>query len=284
MRFLQQTDAILLFDLSNFVARATAIAGRNFLSLFTQMLLKQRRQFPQHRFVFAVEGSGTLRRQQLLPQYKDGRIPSPEFNLARKEAIELLRHVNCRIIKAPDGEADDAIASYVEQHCQDATVTILSNDRDLWQLIRREVYVQAKVKTSTLQIDRHACKRLLGVTPAVVPLMKALLGDKSDNIPRGVPRVTVAKLLRVANEAAQVENVLSVTKTADWLTAGDKTKIERAYPTVKQQAKVTCCWNQLNLHLRDCVADTSLFQEFLEQRGYREMTEEDINQITGVKT
>ncbi len=283
MKFLQQTDAVLLFDLSNFVARATAVAGRNFLALFVQMLLKQRRQFPQHRFVFAVEGSGTLRRQQLLPQYKDGRIPSPEFNLARKEAIQLLRHVNCHITKAPDGEADDAIASYIEQCGEDATITIVSNDRDLWQLIRRDVYVQAKVKNTTMQIDRHACKRLLGVPPAIVPLMKALLGDPSDCIPRGVPRVTAEKLLRVANAARTVEHVSVVAQTADWLTTGDKTKIEGALATVKQHMKVTRCWNQLNLHTRECVADVSAFREFLEQRGYRELAEENTNQIIGVK-
>ena len=279
MKFLQQIDAVLLFDLSNFVARATAIAGQNFLALFTQMLLKQRRQFSQHRFVFAVEGSGTLRRQQLLPQYKDGRIPSPEFNTARREAIQLLQYVRCLVIKAPDGEADDAIASYIEQHCADATTTILSNDRDLWQLIRRGVYVQAQVKTDTLQIDKYACKRLLGVTPDVVPLMKALLGDPSDCIPRGVPRVTTAKLLRVANEAETVENVLNVVQNADWLTKGDKTKIERAHATVKKQAKVTRCWNHLNLHIRKCTANAEAFREFLMQRNCIEPTEQDINQV-----
>jgi len=284
MKFMQQTHAVLLFDLSNFVARATAIAGQNFLALFTQMLLKQRRQFPLHQFVFAVEGSGTLKRQQLLPQYKAGRIPTPEFNLARREAIQLLHHVNCHIIKASDGEADDAIACYVEQHCKDTTVTILSNDRDLWQLIRRGVYVQAQVKTSTLQVDRHACKRLLGVAPEIVPLMKALLGDKSDSIPRGVPRVTAAKLLRVANEAQQLENIPTVAQAATWLTTGDKIKIEHAYSTVKQHMDVTRCWNQLNLHLRKGAADAALFQKFLEQRGYRKMAEEDINQIVGVKS
>lgn len=279
MRILQQQDAVLLIDLANFIARAAAVS-RDYLGLFCRMVLKLRQQFPHHRLVFALEGSGTLRRQRLLSCYKEGRIPSPEFNEARQVVIRLLDHVECSLIKAPDGEADDAIATYVEQHPQDSIV-IISNDRDLWQLISSHCTVQAKVKKTTIQVDRFACKRILGVDPEVVPLMKALLGDSSDNIPRGVARVHTAKLTRLAQEARQLKNLATEIEQADYLKPGDKKKILAAQTTVKQQLAVTRAWNNLQLKTRTRVADVAALQEFLYQHGSDQLSQAEVNQVAG---
>ncbi|KKN14797.1 hypothetical protein LCGC14_0992470 [marine sediment metagenome] len=267
MRILQQRDAVLLIDLSNFVARAIAVAQQDYLRLVLQMLLKLRRHYPHHRFVFAVEGAGTLRRQRLLPCYKEGRVPSPEFNEARQVAIQMLRRIECQHIKAPDGEADDAIATYVGQHPDDNCV-IVSNDRDLWQLITPNCNVWATVKRNNVQVDRFACRRLLGVDPKVVPLMKALLGDASDNIPRGVARVHKKKLLRLVNDSeGRVDQIPQLVQDAEYLTVKDKEKIILALPTVKQHLSVTIAWNNLSLKTRTCSGDVEALTRFLDHYG-----------------
>jgi len=268
----------MLIDLSNFVARATAVRA-NYLELLLQMLVKLRRQHPHHRFVFALEGSGTLRRQQLLRQYKAGRIPSPEFNEARRTAITMLRNIPCGFIKAPDGEADDAIASYCQQHSEDEIV-IVSNDRDLWQLITPNVLIHTTVQRSTTDVDRHACRRLLGVDPEVVPLMKAMLGDPSDNIPRAIARVQQKKLLRVAQQAQQPDGIEDAVASADYLTENDKKKILSAISVVKTHMSVTRAWNNLNLKQRTHPGDAVALQEFLDPYGIKLSTDE-IDSIMG---
>ncbi len=279
MRILQQHDAVLLVDLANFIARAAAVSS-DYLGLFCRMVLKLRQQFPHHRLVFALEGSGTLRRQRLLRCYKEGRIPSPEFNDARQVVIRLLDTVACTLIKAPDGEADDAIASYVEQHPQDSIV-IISNDRDLWQLISDHCTVQAKVKKTTIQVDRFACRRILGVDPEAIPLMKALLGDPSDRIPRGVARVHAAKLTRLAQEARQLGRLVETTNKADYLKPGDKKKILAAYSVVKQHLAVTSAWSNLQIKTRTRAGDAVASQQFLQQHGSDQLNLVEIEKVAG---
>lgn len=282
MRILQQSEAVLIFDLSNLVARAQAVAGPNWLTLYTRMLLKQRKNYRNHRFVFAIEGAGTVARQKLLPEYKAGRIPTPEFQSGRKLAVEMARFINCSILLAPDGEADDAIASFVEQN-PDADIVIISNDRDLWQLIRPNVAVQAQIAGTTTSVDRFACVRHLGVLPEAVPVMKALCGDKSDNVPRGVPKVHEKKLKRLAQITMGIEEQLcQVARESDFLTDKDKKKIQDAHPSVKLHLKVTRAWNRLELKERKCKGSMNKLKQFLDSYGIVDKFDDsDIKKITG---
>lgn len=268
MRILQQNNAVLLIDLSNVAARAVGAAGEDgFLELFCRMLQKIRRRYPNHRFVFAVEGAGTLRRQRVVPEYKGGRVPSPEFQNARNTAMKLVRLLDCRMVKAPDGEADDAIAVYCRLHPDDAIV-VLSDDRDLWQLITTNIQVESRVKGSVMLVDRFACRRLLGVEPAAIPMMKALLGDKSDSIPRAVERVQQKKLLRLAQAAeGSVDQLYAAAQDADWLTDNDRKKLAAAQDAVKQHLRITRVWADLTLKTKRHHYDAEALEAFLQQHG-----------------
>lgn len=282
MRILQQSEAVLIFDLSNVVARAQAVAGADWLKLYTRMLLKQRKKYRNHRFIFAVEGAGTIARQKIVPEYKAGRVPTPEFQSARKLAIEMARCINCSVLLAPDGEADDAIASFVSKN-PNADITIVSNDRDLWQLIQSNVVVRAQVVGTTTTIDRFACVRHIGVLPEAVPVLKALCGDKSDNIPRGVPKVHEKKLKRLAQLVTGVEEQLcQVARESDFLTDADKKKIQDAYPVVKLQLKVTTAWRNLKLKERKCKGNTGKLKKFLDIYSVVDSFDDgDIKKIVG---
>jgi 5'-3' exonuclease len=281
MRILQN-NAHLLIDLSNFVARAIAVAQQNYLALTLHMLLKLRRQYQYHQLVFAVEGSGTIRRQRLLTCYKDGRIPSPEFNDARRTAIQMLRLIKCRFIMAPDGEADDAIACFCDRNSDDEVI-IVSNDRDLWQLINTNVKVLSTVKRSTFEVDKFACQRLLGVLPHEIPLMKAMLGDTSDNIPRAVERVHKTKILRLVHAAnGDLDKVPSVA-SLDFLTEKDRERVTASLAVVKQHLDVTRAWNNLDLKQRHHEGDYNALQLFLSEHAVAlEKAEMDeLKSITG---
>jgi 5'-3' exonuclease len=277
MRFLQQRDQFLVVDLSNVVARAAAVADQHYLHLVGTMMVRQRRQHPFARMVYALEGKGTAERRALLPCYKADRIPSPEFNAARTEVVGMLHHTTCWIIRAQHGEADDAIATFVQRP---GDHTILSNDRDVWQMICSRVSVQAKVKNSTLAIDRFACRRLFGADPAVIPLAKALMGDASDQIPRAIQRVPKDKLLRLATEAQTAGRIRHIIKTADWLTPKEKERIHDKISVVKLYERLTKLRTDLELEIDQRVGDVKALTAWLGARG----TEiKDVTTLVGEK-
>ena len=90
-------------------------------------------------------------------------------------------------------EADDIIA-YIAKRASSAgkKVTIVSSDKDFYQLIDKKVEVYAPVKKKTFTIDNIKEER--GVLPQNYNIVKALLGDNSDNLP-GVKGLGIKTIL-----------------------------------------------------------------------------------------
>ena len=90
-------------------------------------------------------------------------------------------------------EADDIIA-YLAKRASNAgkKVTIVSSDKDFYQLIDKNIEVYAPVKKKTFTMDN--VKEEIGVLPQNYNIVKALLGDNSDNIP-GVKGLGIKTIL-----------------------------------------------------------------------------------------
>lgn len=90
-------------------------------------------------------------------------------------------------------EADDIMA-YLAKRASNAgkKVTIVSSDKDFFQLIDKNVEVYAPVKKKTFTIDN--IKEEIGVLPQNYNIVKALLGDNSDNLP-GVKGLGIKTIL-----------------------------------------------------------------------------------------
>ena len=186
----------VVVDWSNFVRRAYHSTERGkALELLIFMLAKLRRENPKTELVVALEGDGRAIRTAMFPPYKADRKADPDFDAFMRKAVILLDYVRGKLIKAPKGEADDAIACFVKRLEKGETALMISEDRDLWQLIRGES-IQASVRKGGI-INAHKCREKLGVPPENVACLKALLGD-SDNIPRGVPRMKPVLLVELA--------------------------------------------------------------------------------------
>ena len=90
-------------------------------------------------------------------------------------------------------EADDLIATYAEQILQKgAKVTIVSSDKDLMQLYRKDVRLYDPMKNKFIESEDIINK--FGVDSKKVIDVQSLAGDSSDNVP-GVPGIGV-KLLQ----------------------------------------------------------------------------------------
>ena len=92
----------------------------------------------------------------------------------------------------PEEEADDVIASLVRTTLRGQCNVILTTDRDLLQLVtdRDEVLVPVVGGRKEIRFDPAAVEAEYGVPPCQMPVLRAFLGDTSDNIP-GVPRLPV---------------------------------------------------------------------------------------------
>jgi DNA polymerase-1 len=93
------------------------------------------------RYIVPVfDGDGDGWRHAAYPEYKSGRKPQdPELVSQWPLVKELTRAMGLPVICEPDTEADDLVAAYVEAAvARGLEVVVISNDKDLMQLVRGE--------------------------------------------------------------------------------------------------------------------------------------------------
>ena len=140
-------------------------------------------------------------RYELYPDYKGHRPPMPDelrrqIDDIQKIAVEL----NLPPLIIEGAEADDTIASIIEQHKSDFDVIeIVSGDKDLYNMLYKNVVMLRSKKgvSDFLEIDEAWVKKEIGITREQVPDYMALVGDTADNVPgvKGVGEKTAAKLI-----------------------------------------------------------------------------------------
>ncbi|RMH25627.1 MAG: DNA polymerase I [Planctomycetota bacterium] len=149
-----------------------------------------------------VSGDTGTFRSTLYPDYKANRDAPPEdLGPQVDRALKILEILGVPVIGAEGFEADDIIATiastYSKRH-PDIRVRIISKDKDLKQLLGEgtpptEMY---DIHTDVL-ITEQTLKDELGITPAQVIDMLALMGDTIDNVPGviGIGPKTAAQLI-----------------------------------------------------------------------------------------
>lgn len=115
-------------------------------------------------------------RQKLYPQYKANRPPKPE---ALKKALHECA-LNCGGLIAKGYEADDIIATLARDG-QDGVVLVLSDDKDLLQLVAPKRIVIGG--NSAIYDHRISVEKKLGVGPERIRHLLSWMGDKADGLP-----------------------------------------------------------------------------------------------------
>lgn len=142
----------------------------------------------------AFDLKGPTERHKLYEGYKANRKGMPN-ELAEQMPIikEILKAMNIDIIEKQGYEGDDllgTLAKYGEN--QGLKVTILSGDRDTFQLASKNITIRIPRtkagKTEQEEYDEDKIKETYGIMPKQLIEVKALQGDTSDNIP-GVPGI-----------------------------------------------------------------------------------------------
>lgn len=210
-------------------------------------------------------------RNEIYPEYKAHRPPAPDdlipqFALIR-EAVEAF---NLPAIELKGFEADDVIATYA-RHAQEAgaTVSIVSSDKDLMQLVNDDVTMYDTMKNRV--IDASAVVEKFGVGPEKVIEVQALAGDSADNVP-GVPGIGVKTAAELINTYGDLETLLERAEEIKQpkrrerlIENAELARISAQLVTLRDDAPVP---NELaDLAVRDVEPEKLL--AFVEEQGFR---------------
>ena len=226
MSKIQKTDHFYLVDGSGYIFRAYyalppltrksdglptgAVSG--FCSMLFKLLedakSDQNLQKPTH-FAVIFDSARKTFRNEIYSDYKANRSEAPDdlapqFEYIRKSVLAF----NLPSIDLPNYEADDLIATYVDQILnKGAKVTIVSSDKDLMQLYKKGVRIYDPMKNKFIT-DEDVIKKF-GVDSSKVIDVQSLAGDSSDNVP-GVPGIGIKTAAELINKYGTLENLLSL--------------------------------------------------------------------------
>lgn len=168
-------------------------------------------------------------RHKMYEGYKATRHGMPE-ELAQQMPIikEILRNMNITIIEKEGYEADDVLGTLSKRgEKEGAEVTILSGDRDTFQLTSDHITVRIPRtkagKTEVEDFDRNKVLEVYGLEPEKLIEVKGLQGDTSDNIP-GVPGVGEKTALSIVKEYGSIENLYKEIEEGRALSIKGKTR------------------------------------------------------------
>jgi DNA polymerase-1 len=164
------------------------------------------------RLVVVFDPPGPTFRHEMYTEYKAQRERMPPDLKGQLPRIhEWLDASGIAWLAVPGFEADDALASVARNAVEAGLrVLVVSNDKDLLQLVRERLSVVQLGRASEPPriLDEAGVREAFGVAPSRMVDLLALTGDSTDNVP-GVPGVgpkTAAKLLE---EHGSVEAVLA---------------------------------------------------------------------------
>ena len=221
---IKKTDHFYLIDGSGYIFRAYyalppltrksdglptgAVSG--FCSMLFKLLedskSNQNLQKPTH-FAVIFDSARKTFRNEIYSDYKANRAEAPDdlapqFDYIRKSVLAF----NLPSLELINYEADDLIATYVEMILKEgAKATIVSSDKDLMQLYKKNVRIYDPMKNKF--ISEEDIKNKFGVDASKVIDVQALAGDSSDNVP-GVPGIGVKTAAELINKYGDLEKLL----------------------------------------------------------------------------
>ncbi len=176
--------------------RASDGTPTNAILGFANMLTKLLREEEPAWAVVAFDPRGGTFRHRLYEGYKANRDAQPE-DLSRQIPLmrEFLEAIRVPLVEVKDFEADDVIATLVKAVPEDASVSIISTDKDLMQLVGDRVQLVDTGKQRRYGPEEVEAR--FGVAPEKMLDLRALVGDPSDNIPgvKGIGEKGAAKLI-----------------------------------------------------------------------------------------
>jgi len=224
MTKIKKTDHFYLIDGSGYIFRAYYAlppltrksdglptgAVNGFCNMLFKLLEDSKsddnKEKPTH-FVVIFDSARKNFRNEIYSDYKGNRSDAPDDLIPQFDYIrKSVEAFNLPSVELLNYEADDLIATYSEQILSaGAKVTIISSDKDLMQLYKKNIRIYDPMKNKYIS-DQDILDKF-GVEPSKVIDVQALAGDSSDNVP-GVPGIGVKTAAELINEYKTLENLL----------------------------------------------------------------------------
>ncbi len=181
---------------------------------FTNMLLRILNELKPDYYAIAFDRKAPTFRKEIFEDYKANRPPTPDdlvSQLAR--ARELAAAFNIPVFEMDGYEADDAIGTLSRKASENGIESVIvTGDADAMQLVSPQVKVLYPKPQSTfgdtILYEAQTVSERYGVPPEHIADLKALVGDKSDNIPgvNGIGDKTAVKLIQTFGGVEDIYN------------------------------------------------------------------------------
>lgn len=193
----------LIFDGNNLLHRCHwilqqqgVLSEENLLQAIERSVYALKRDLGADQILFAWDKkllwpSTNFRKQILEGTYKENREKSDVFEMESY----VLEHLNFPHFFPRTLEADDVLC-FLKDQLKEHTVTIVTNDKDLYQLISENVSIWTPRKKQLITLESF--ERDYGFHPSSFVAYKALVGDTSDSIEgvKGIGPKTATKWLQ----------------------------------------------------------------------------------------
>lgn len=253
---------------------------------------------PSH-ILIAFDAGKTTFRTEMFADYKAGRAKMPdEFREQLPFIREMLDAMGIRHYELVNYEADDIIGTLdkmAERTEVPYDVVIASGDKDLIQLTDANTIVEIS-KKGVAEFEEFTPDYLMekmGITPSQFIDLKALMGDKSDNIP-GVTKIGEKTGLKLLTEFGSLEGIyqnidsMKASKMKENLIADkEQAFLSRTLATIDTQAPIEIglddlLYNGPNVDRLSNFYDEMGFKQLRAQLGQDGQVEETEIQFTAV--
>jgi len=239
---------------------------------FVNALRKMLKDFDPAYFAVCFDKDGKSFRQETYQDYKIQRPPMPDDLRSQMPLIhQVARNYGLPVIEVQGYEADDLMATAAKLfQTQAVDVVVISDDKDLFQLVNERVSVYSPRKE--LLLRPKDVLEVFGVAPEYVADFLGLAGDASDNIPgvQGVGKVTAQKLITrfgsLENIYEHLEDIASKSVRAKLMTQRHEAFMSRDLALLRTDAPVSA---DLNDWARQEPAVESLYALFTDLEFHR---------------
>lgn len=218
-----------------------------------------------------IKGTSITKRTEIYPQYKAGRIKPPEDFYTQLPALrEVLSAFNWPLYEIDHYEADDIIGTFAAQAVdKDIEACIVSGDYDMLQLIapKTSVYITKKGGIDLTKYDSEAFMEKYGVRVDQFVDYKALVGDKSDNIP-GVRKIGPKAAETLLGKYGSIDGIyehideLKGAQKQNLIDDKDNAYMSRELARIFCDAPIQIDWEETDIERTDLAKVSAVLQKF----------------------
>ena len=247
-------------------------------------------------YIMVAFDKGKNFRHDKYENYKAGRIETPNDLLKQfPYAYQILEAMGITALNLENYEADDIIGTFArmadENDLYDAT--IISSDKDLLQLISKEVNVKLLKQSGYILMNTEVFRETYKCDPIKMIDLKALMGDASDNIPgvKGIGEKTAINLISEYGSLEEVYNNIDNIKgkTREKLEIDkDNAFFSKDLATICKNAPLGLSFEDIKIKPRNEEELMNIYEEleffsFIKKEGKKEVKEKVEYEIVNYK-